>query len=178
MRPARLLAMLMAAPVAAQSLPALIHADARAGLGDPARTIRRNHRRAALQARALPADSRPFPAHLSPDGPVYRWPATGSVQGDGDGAHLATAPGAIALAPASGRVAYAGPFRTYGDVLILDHGHGWTTVLTGLATIDAPQGAALAGGTAIGTTGATLDVRLIHHGRVVDVVRLVAFLER
>ena len=178
MRAVLALAILIAAPVAAQSLPALLHADKRVGATDPAQSIRQTHRRAVLQARAAPADGRPFPTHLPPDGPVYRWPATGAVLGDGDGAHLATIPGAIALAPARGRVAYAGPFRAYGDVLILDHGHGWTTVLTGLATIDAAQGATLSGGEAIGTTGETLDVRLIHHGRTVDVVRMVALLDR
>jgi murein DD-endopeptidase MepM/ murein hydrolase activator NlpD len=172
------LALLVSTPVSAQLPAARLHADGRAETADLAAVARRTHRRAILRARVLAADDRPFPARLSPDGPVYRWPAPGVVSGDGEGAHIVTPPGAAALAPASGRVAYAGPFRTYGDVLILDHGHGWTTVLTGLATIAANQGATLAGGETIGTTGDALDVRLIHHGRTVDVVKLVSLLTR
>ena len=43
------------------------------------------------------------------------------------GLTLATAPGATVVAPARGRIAFAGPFRGYGQIVIIDHGGGWTT---------------------------------------------------
>ena len=43
---------------------------------------------------------------------------------------------ARAVAPAAGRIVYAAPFRSYGNVVIIDHGGGWTTVITDLAALD------------------------------------------
>ena len=37
-----------------------------------------------------------------------------------------TAAGAPVVAPAAGRIAYAAPFRRYGNVVIIDHGGGWS----------------------------------------------------
>ena len=37
------------------------------------------------------------------------------------------------VAPAAGRIAYAGPFRGYGTIVIIDHGGGWTSLISGLA---------------------------------------------
>jgi len=40
------------------------------------------------------------------------------------------------VAPYDGRVAFAGPFREYGMLLIIDHGEGYHTLLAGMGRID------------------------------------------
>ena len=54
------------------------------------------------------------------------------------------------------------PFRGYGNVLIIDHGRGWTTVITGLATLDVARGATVARGASLGRAGGAQPAR---HGR-------------
>ncbi|NIA68289.1 peptidoglycan DD-metalloendopeptidase family protein [Pelagibius litoralis] len=49
-------------------------------------------------------------------------------------------PGAQIIAPFDGRIAYAGQFRGYGQILIIDHGERYHTILAGLDRIDAVVG--------------------------------------
>jgi len=62
------------------------------------------------------------------------------------------APPAMALvtAPCDGRIDFAGPFRSYGQMLILDCGHSYRFVLAGLERLDVAVGQKLARGVAIG----------------------------
>jgi septal ring factor EnvC (AmiA/AmiB activator) len=71
------------------------------------------------------------------------------------GVSLAPAPGAQVVAPASGRVAFAGPYRGFGRIVIIEHPGGWTSLVTGLARIDAEVGDALIGGSPLGVAGST-----------------------
>ena len=118
---------------------------------------------------------------------TYRPPAAGRVLiGTGEraatgwrarGLTLATAGHAPVLAPALGRVGYAGPFGSYGSIVILDHGHGWTTLLTGLAEANARTGATIAQGAPLGRMGSTgprLTLELRHYGRTVDAAAMMA----
>lgn len=66
---------------------------------------------------------------------------------------LVPRPGAQAVAPAAGRVAYAGPYRGYGNIVIIDHGGDWTTLITGLARLDVRVGDRLVAGGPIGAAG-------------------------
>lgn len=52
-----------------------------------------------------------------------------------EGLVFATRPGAQIVAPHDCRVAFAGPYRNYGQVLILDAGDGYHFVLTGLTEV-------------------------------------------
>ncbi|WP_237152840.1 murein hydrolase activator EnvC family protein [Oryzibacter oryziterrae] len=52
------------------------------------------------------------------------------------GISVATRAGAQVTAPADGRVVYAGPFRAYGQLLILDAGDGYHVVLAGMERLD------------------------------------------
>ena len=36
--------------------------------------------------------------------------------------------------PANGTIAFAGPFRRHDGIVIIDHGQGWLTLLTGVRT--------------------------------------------
>jgi len=66
---------------------------------------------------------------------------------------LATRSEAQAVAPAKGRVAFAGPYRGYDDIVIIEHDGGWTSVVTGLAQLDAEVGDQLVEGAPIGRAG-------------------------
>ncbi|WP_284123846.1 murein hydrolase activator EnvC family protein [Parerythrobacter aestuarii] len=67
-----------------------------------------------------------------------------------DGITLAPRPGAQVVAPAAGRVAFAGPYRGYGRIVIIEHGAGWTSLVTGLARSDVAVGDELVGGAPLG----------------------------
>lgn len=90
------------------------------------------------------------------------------------GLTVATDPEAEVLAPASARVAYARPFGDFGVVVILDHGDGWTTMVTGLGAAAVTPGTRVAQGTPIGRAGkdGQVTVELRRRGRPVDIVPL------
>lgn len=68
---------------------------------------------------------------------------------------LATRPNARVRSPADGWVVYAGPFRSYGQLLILNAGDGYHVVLSGLSKIDVTQGRFVLAGEPIGRMGVT-----------------------
>ena len=75
-------------------------------------------------------------------------------------------------APASGRVLYAGAFLHYGSIVILDHGGGWTTTLTGLARLRVAAGDTVAKGATLGRAGddrPRVTVELRRGGRPIDI---------
>lgn len=67
-----------------------------------------------------------------------------------DGITLAPRAGAQVVAPAAGRVAFAGPYRGYGRIVIIEHGAGWTSLVTGLARSDVAVGDELVAGAPLG----------------------------
>ena len=56
------------------------------------------------------------------------------------GLHIVTRANARVIAPADGWVLYAGPFRTYGQVIILDVGDGYRMILAGMSRINVALG--------------------------------------
>jgi septal ring factor EnvC (AmiA/AmiB activator) len=102
-------------------------------------------------------------------------------QSDGVGAAargvtLAARPGAAVTAPASGIVRFAGPFRGYREILILEHPGGYHSLIAGMARIDVAVGASLGAGEPVGTMddrpGAKPELyyELRHNGQPVDPV--------
>jgi septal ring factor EnvC (AmiA/AmiB activator) len=74
----------------------------------------------------------------------------GSVmQGD----MVATQSGAIVTAPVDGEILYAGPFRSYGQLLILDAGGGYHVVLAGMNRLTVASGQSVLAGEPIGAMG-------------------------
>lgn len=72
------------------------------------------------------------------------------------------------VAPRDGRIAYAGPFRGYGDIVIVDHGGGWTTLITNLASLEVEAGDRVKRGAPLGRAGsgdANVTVELRRNGR-------------
>lgn len=66
------------------------------------------------------------------------------------GITLAPRAGAQVIAPAAGRVAFAGPYRGYERIAIIEHGSGWTSLVTGMARIDVNVGDELVDGAPLG----------------------------
>ncbi len=54
------------------------------------------------------------------------------------------------IAPFDGSVVFAGPFRGYGNMIIIDHGEGYLSLLAGLGTIDTDVGQMLLAGEPVG----------------------------
>lgn len=118
--------------------------------------------------------------------PAYRMPVMGQlVTGMGElsesgvrsrGLTIVTQAGALAVAPTAGRVVFAGPYRGYGQILIIDHGGGWTTLITGLLRLSATVGETVRQGDPLGTAGPgrpSITIELRRNGRPVDIVPLV-----
>ncbi len=66
------------------------------------------------------------------------------------GLTLEPRPGALVVAPGPGRVAFAGPYRGFGRIVILEHAGGWTSLLTGLAATQVAMGQAVVAGSPLG----------------------------
>ena len=64
-----------------------------------------------------------------------------------------TAAGAAVAAPADGRVAFTGPYRTYGRIIIIEHGGGVLSLLAGLESASVAAGQTVRGGAVIGRMG-------------------------
>jgi len=92
-------------------------------------------------------------------------PVSGQVSGrfgadDGSGGTLlgdmvTTQSGAIVTAPVDATILYAGPFRSYGQLLILDAGGGYHVVLSGLGKVNVALGQAVLAGEPVGAMGET-----------------------
>jgi len=99
------------------------------------------------------------------------WPASGKVlSGFGrekdkelgtwtvrQGMTIGTAPAAPVAAVAAGRVIFSGPFRSYGQVLILDHGGGFFSVYGGLGAAVKDKGSDVGAGEPIARAGDAKD---------------------
>jgi septal ring factor EnvC (AmiA/AmiB activator) len=108
----------------------------------------------------------PLPAEIAPGGePEF---------GD-DAARMKTRGGAIVTAPHDAIVRFAGPFRSYEGLLILDFGDGYHLLVAGLSGIDVVVGQWLLAGEPVGRmpgglTGAAVELylELRHDGSVID----------
>jgi len=175
---------------------AMVESDRAIALGERARDIvdqmqvLATGRDTRAELAALPG---PLPRPGSGDDAVafafarsYRLPVRGAVAtGFGEvsesgvrarGLTLAVAPGATVLAPAAGTIAFTGRFRGYGRIVILDHGGGWTTLVTGLSASVAPVGGRVVVGTPIGRAATgdapAVTVELRRRGVPVDLAAM------
>lgn len=117
---------------------------------------------------------------------AYRLPVVGRiVAGLGEvnesgvrsrGVTIAARPGGQVVAPAPGRVGFAGDYRGYGKIVIIDHGGGWVSLLTGMIALSVGVGDTLDAGTPIGRAGSDdsrITVELRRGGRPVDIVAMI-----
>ncbi len=79
-----------------------------------------------------------------------------TVTGDlSQGLSIATRSASRVVAPADGWVIYAGPFRSYGQLLILNAGDGYHVVLSGMDRINVELGQFVLTGEPVGIMGAS-----------------------
>jgi septal ring factor EnvC (AmiA/AmiB activator) len=71
------------------------------------------------------------------------------------GLSLRVTPLGWVYSPADAQVSYAGPFRSYGEVLILDAGGGYHIVLSGMERIDVGREQFVLAGEPVGRMGTT-----------------------
>jgi len=100
------------------------------------------------------------------------------------GLSFAAVGGAEIVAPFDGRVEFAGPFRGYGLILIIQHGGGYHSLLTGLGRVDAEPGQWVLAGEPVGAVAETADenagssaalyFELRHNGQPIDPQPLLA----
>ncbi len=135
-------------------------------------------RQAQIAAPAGPGMRQGGGAVLPVSGPLVRRWGDPTEAGPAHGLAFRAPPKGRVVAPCAGRVAFAGPFRSYGVLVILDCGAGYHFVLAGLAALDTQPGDTVQPGEPLGTmpdwnpadTGArpALTVELRYDGRPVD----------
>ena len=159
---------------------ALFESDRAIALGERARDIvdlMESLDGQAERAEALAALPGPLPRPANPESadapaprdragpdtgpPPYRLPVAGRLLvGLGEvsdagvrsrGLSIESAPGAQIVAPTDGRIVFAGPFRRYGTIIILDHGKGWSSAITGIGRLQVSVGDTVRQGAPIGT---------------------------
>lgn len=94
---------------------------------------------------------------------MIRLPATGFLQrsfgtpngagGVTQGMTITTRPGAQVIAPFDGKIVFAGPFRRYGQLLIISVGEGYHVLLAGMEKINGSVGQGILAGEPVGTMG-------------------------
>ncbi|HSV29340.1 MAG TPA: peptidoglycan DD-metalloendopeptidase family protein [Candidatus Omnitrophota bacterium] len=92
----------------------------------------------------------PFPARGKVVGRFGQANEVGVVN---KGIDIATRKNAQVIAPHDGQVAFSGPFRGYGLLLIIEHGEGYHTLLAGMARVDVAVGQRLLAGEPVGVMG-------------------------
>lgn len=186
---------------------AQLEADRAMGLGERARDITALMAALELDAQrrsqliGLPG---PLPRPKNPDDPViatppeaesdstptrgaYQMPVVGRIAtGFGEiddsgvrsrGVRLLATSGAQVVSPAAGRVSYAGDYRGYGKIAIIDHGGGWISLVAGMIALSAKVGDEVAIGAPIGRAGAAdnpITLELRRSGKPVDVMALMS----
>jgi murein hydrolase activator len=158
---------------------AMLEQDRALALEEEARQLGGEEARRARETRAaerLAALAGPLPRPFATEDKgtrrplAYRIPVEGRVvTGTGEispagvharGVTFETRAGAEVSAPAPGRIAYAGRFRRYGEIVIIDHGRGWTTTLTGLSSLQVKGGDWIGRGEPVGRAGGHVTVEL------------------
>lgn len=107
----------------------------------------------------------PFPYTLPAAAPVTE--GLGAISESGvqsRGLTLATGRRTTVTAPADGIVKFAGPFRDYDGVLIIDHGGGWLSLIVNVVST-LHQGHHVALGQEVGRATGPLQVELSQNGR-------------
>jgi len=87
------------------------------------------------------------------------------------GLSLSPQAGAQIVAPASGRVAFAGPYEGFGRIVIIEHADGWTSLITGLARADVEVGQDVIAGGPLGVAddaGGLIGIELREGGDPVN----------
>jgi septal ring factor EnvC (AmiA/AmiB activator) len=94
-------------------------------------------------------------------GKIHDFGGSDGAGGIEKGISLATRPGAQVTTPCDGWVVYAGPFRSYGQLLILNAGGGYHVLIAGMERISVTIGQFVLTGEPVATMGSTSQVASI-----------------
>jgi septal ring factor EnvC (AmiA/AmiB activator) len=139
-----------------------------------------------FDASGEPVPSAATPAPVSPDRseiPLtnFQLPVQGrTITGFGEprpsglrsrGLRLRPPSAAQVVAPASGRVAFSGPYEGFGRIVIIEHPGGWSTLITGLGEASAQVGDTVIAGSPLGAAdsdGGAIGIELRRQGEPVN----------
>jgi len=91
------------------------------------------------------------------------------------GMRLAVAQQARIIAPAAGTVTFAGRYRSYGQIVIIEHGKGWSSLITNLDSVQVAKGQKIDQGSLLGRAGKDapeIGIELRKNGRFMDIAAL------
>ena len=153
-------------------------AQAKATLEAEARALAKSHqmeqaRKARAQVKALSAGNgvSSGSGHAPVTGRIaVRW-GQDTEAGPSTGITYAAAPSASVQAPCSGRIVFSGPFRSFGQMLILDCGQNYRFVLSGLGSLGVSSGQSVRKAAALGqmpSAEGLLFVQLRHGAQIVS----------
>ncbi|MBE5074376.1 peptidoglycan DD-metalloendopeptidase family protein [Erythrobacteraceae bacterium E2-1 Yellow Sea] len=132
-----------------------------------ARVVKTADRRSSRTSSSPPADLR-----LPVEGRTLAgFGETGDSGLRSRGLTLAPRGGAQVVASAAGRVAFSGPYRGFGRIVIIEHANGWTSVITGLERSNVATGTELVAGSPIGaaaSVNAAITLELRRDGKPVN----------
>ncbi len=117
-----------------------------------------------------PADLRAFPKDITrltapvSGKMVKKFGAKTETVGTMKGAEIETRPGAQIVATFDGQIVFQGPFRGYGQILIIEHTGGYHTILAGLDRVVVDVGQWLKAGEPIGRMGASAKLETTEPG--------------
>jgi len=105
---------------------------------------------------------------------VVRFGEAGTDGSISQGVIFETPPEAQIVAPHDGQIVFRGPFRGYGEILIMEHRGGYHTLLAGLGRVDVVVGQWLLTGEPVGIAESPKDgkarlyIELRRNGRPID----------
>ncbi|GAA3732001.1 septal ring factor EnvC (AmiA/AmiB activator) [Sphingorhabdus rigui] len=91
------------------------------------------------------------------------------------GVRIALANDLRVVAPAAGTVSFAGRYRSYGRIVIIEHGNGWNSLITHLGSTQVKKGQAVKQGAVLGSATSDapeIGVELRKNGRVMDIATI------
>lgn len=98
-----------------------------------------------------------------------------AIGAESEGIRISAGANALVTAPVAGIVRFAGPFRNYGNMVIIEHDKGFHSLMSGLSRIDTSVGRKISAGEPVGTLAGsgnggapTLYYELRHNGKPVD----------
>ena len=91
------------------------------------------------------------------------------------GVRIALADNMRVVAPAAGTVSFAGRYRSYGQIVVIEHGNGWNSLITNLGSTQVKKGQVVKQGFVLGSATSDapeIGVELRKNGRVMDIATI------